>query len=56
LGDKGDYLNHEKHQEGLDPRREVRSPKDFGNLETWQNWDIYIMGCIASDQVYCQVG
>jgi hypothetical protein len=23
LGAKGDYLNHEKHQEGLDPKREV---------------------------------
>jgi hypothetical protein len=35
LGAKGDYFNHEKHQEGLDPKREVRSPKDdreFGDL------------------------
>jgi hypothetical protein len=32
LGAKADYLNHEKHQEGLDPKREVRSPKDFGEF------------------------
>jgi hypothetical protein len=32
LGAKGDYLNHEKHQEGLDPKRKVRSPKDFGEF------------------------
>ena len=41
LGAKGDYLNHEKHQEGLDPKRKVRSPKDsreFGDLAIW---DVY---------------
>jgi hypothetical protein len=31
-GAKGDYLNYEKHQEGLDPEREVRSPRDFAKL------------------------
>jgi hypothetical protein len=41
MGAKGDYFNHEKHQEGLDSEREVRSPKDYGNLETWQNRDVY---------------
>jgi hypothetical protein len=25
----------------LDSEREVRSPKDYGNLETWQNRDVY---------------
>jgi hypothetical protein len=29
VGAKGDYLNHEKHQEGLGPKREVRSSKDI---------------------------
>jgi hypothetical protein len=37
LAAKGNYFNHEKHQEGLDPKREVRRTKDLGNLETWQN-------------------
>jgi hypothetical protein len=32
LGAKGYYLKHEKHQEGLDPKREVRSLKDFGEF------------------------
>jgi hypothetical protein len=41
LGAKENYFNHEKHQEGLDPEREVRSPKDVGNLESWHNWDVY---------------
>jgi hypothetical protein len=41
LGAKGDYLNHKKHQEGLDPKREVKSPKDFEEFGTWQNWDVY---------------
>jgi hypothetical protein len=50
LGAKGDYFNHEKHQEGLDPEREVRSPKDIGEF------GVYIMGYIIMDQVYCQVG
>jgi hypothetical protein len=29
LGAKRDYLNHEKHQKSLGPKREVRSLKDF---------------------------
>jgi hypothetical protein len=29
LGAKGNNFNHEKHQEGLDPEREVSSPKDY---------------------------
>jgi hypothetical protein len=44
LGAKRDYLNHEKHQEGLGPEREVRSLKDFrefGNLAQ--------LGCISWD-------
>jgi hypothetical protein len=32
LGPKGNYFNHEKHQEGLDPEREVRSPKDHREI------------------------
>ena len=35
LGAKGNHFQHEKHQEGLDPEREVRSPSDveeFGDL------------------------
>jgi hypothetical protein len=48
---KGDYLNHEKHQEGLDPKREVRSPKDLMGLG-----DLAKLGCIswdASDWIQC---
>jgi hypothetical protein len=42
-------------QEGLDPEREVSSPKD-----PWEIWRLgkigmYIMGYIILDQVYCQV-
>ena len=32
LGAKGNRLQHEEHQEGLDPEREVRSPMDFGEF------------------------
>jgi hypothetical protein len=42
LSAKGNYFNHEKHQESLDPTREVRSPKDgreFGDLTK--------LGCIS---------
>jgi hypothetical protein len=42
LGAKGNNFNHEKHQEGLDPKREVGSPKDgeeFGDLAK--------LGCIS---------
>jgi hypothetical protein len=41
LGAKGDRLKHEEHQEGLGPKREVTSLKDYDNLETWQNLDVY---------------
>jgi hypothetical protein len=47
LGAKEDYFNHEKHQGGLDPKREVRSPKDvveFGDLAK--------SGCISWDTSY----
>jgi hypothetical protein len=42
LGAKEDYFNHEKHQEGLDPEREVRSPKDIGEFG-----DLAKLGCIS---------
>jgi hypothetical protein len=42
LGAKGDYLNHEQHQEGLDPKREVRSLKDIGEFG-----DLEKLGCIS---------
>jgi hypothetical protein len=44
LGAKGDYFQHEEHQEGLDPEGEVRSPVDhfgeFGDLAKfgWNSW------------------
>jgi hypothetical protein len=41
LGAKGDYLNHEEHQEGLGPEREVRSPKDFGEFGDLAKWNVY---------------
>jgi hypothetical protein len=47
LGAKGEYLNHEKHQEGLDPKREVRSPKDFEKFR-----DMAKLGCISWDASY----
>jgi hypothetical protein len=47
LGAKGDYLNHKRHQEGLDPKREVRSPKDFGEFG-----DLAKLGCISWDASY----
>jgi hypothetical protein len=53
LGAKGNYFNHEKHQEGLDPKREVRSPKDhreFGDLAKlgYISWDaLYWIKSIA---------
>jgi hypothetical protein len=47
LGAKGDYFNHEKHQEGLDSKREVRSPKDFGEFG-----DLAKLGCISWDATY----
>jgi hypothetical protein len=42
LGAKRNYFNHENHQEGLDPEREVRSPKDDGEFE-----DLTKLGCIS---------
>jgi hypothetical protein len=44
LGAKGDYLNHEKHQECLDPERKVRSLKDIGEFGDLGNF-----GCISWD-------
>jgi hypothetical protein len=47
LDAKGNNFNHEKHQEGLDPKREVRSPKkdeEFGDLAK--------LGCISWDTSY----
>jgi hypothetical protein len=41
LGAKGDYLNHEKHPELLDPKREVRSLRDFRKFGDLANWDVY---------------
>jgi hypothetical protein len=41
LSAKGDYFKHEKHQEGLDSEREVRSPKDFREFG-----DLANLGCI----------
>jgi hypothetical protein len=44
LGAKGNNFNHEKHQKGLDPKREVSGPKvngKFGDLAKW--------GCISWD-------
>jgi hypothetical protein len=42
MGPKGDYLNHEKHHEGLDPKREVRILKDFR-----ESGDLAKLGCIS---------
>jgi hypothetical protein len=47
LGAKGNYLNHEKHEEGLDPKREVRCLKDFGKFR-----DLAKLGCISWDASY----
>jgi hypothetical protein len=44
---KRNYFNHEKHQEGLDPKREVRSLKDFGEFG-----DLAKLGCISWDASY----
>jgi hypothetical protein len=46
LGAKGDYFNHKKHQ-GLDPEREVRSPKEIGEFG-----DLAKLGCISWDTSY----
>ena len=41
LGAKGNYFQHEEHQEGLDPEREVRSQMDFEEFG-----DLAKYGCI----------
>ena len=41
LGTKGNHFQHEEHQEGLDPEREVRCPMDFGEFG-----DLAKYGCI----------
>jgi hypothetical protein len=56
LGAKGNNFNHEKHQEGLDPEREVSGPKVCGKFG-----DLAKLGCISWDTSYwikfiCQVG
>ena len=42
LGVKGDNFQHEEHQEGLDPEREVRSLMEFGEFG-----DLAKYGCIS---------
>ena len=42
LGAEGNHFQHEEHQEGLDPKREVRSPMDFGEFG-----DLAKYGCIS---------
>jgi hypothetical protein len=42
VGAKGDYFQHEEHQEGLDSKGEVRSPMDFGEFG-----DLAKFGCIS---------
>jgi hypothetical protein len=56
MGAKGNNFNHEKHQEGLDPKREVSGPKVVGKFG-----DLAKLGCISWDTSYwikftCQVG
>jgi hypothetical protein len=55
-GAKGNNFNHEKHQEGLDPEREVSGPKVNGKFG-----DLAKLGCISWDTSYwikfnCHVG
>jgi hypothetical protein len=47
LGAKGNYFNPEKHQKGLDPEKELRSLKDFGEFG-----DLAKLGCISWDASY----
>src|SRR5690349_8760229 len=47
LGAKGNNLNHEKHQEGLDPKREVSGLKVNGKFG-----DLAKLGCISWDTSY----
>ena len=42
MGAKEDHFQHEEHQEGLDPEREVRSPMDYGEFG-----DLTKYGCIS---------
>jgi hypothetical protein len=56
LGAKGNNFNHEKHQEGLDPEREVSGLKVIREIWRLGKLRMYIMGYIILDQVYCQVG
>ena len=42
LGAKGNYFQHEEHQEGLDPERKVRSPMDLREFR-----DLAKYGCIS---------
>jgi hypothetical protein len=53
LGAKGNNFNHEKHQESLDPEREVSSPKDLREIWRLGKLGMYIMRYIILDQVYC---
>jgi hypothetical protein len=39
----------------LDPKREVRSPMDLGNLKTWQSMDAFHV-VHHFGQSHCQVG
>jgi hypothetical protein len=56
LGAKGNNFNHEKHQEGLDPEREVSGPKVIREIWRLGKVGMYIMGYIISDQVYLPSG
>ena len=47
LGAKGNYFNHEKHQEGLDLEREVSGPMVVGKFG-----DLANSGCISWDTSY----
>jgi hypothetical protein len=47
MGAKGNNFNHEKHQEGLDPEREVSGLKVVGKFE-----DLAKLGCISWDTSY----
>jgi DNA-binding transcriptional regulator/RsmH inhibitor MraZ len=48
LGGKGNYFNHKKYQEDLDPKGKVTSPtnfREFGDMERFG----CIMGCTTLD-------
>ena len=46
LGAKGNHFQHEEHQKGLDPEREVRNPMDSRGI--WRLGEVWMhfMGCI----------